>query len=126
MNAIQIIAATVLVISLLFNWYQSKKIETFQSDISSLNIKVDMKQAVIDEQAKEIKEMPARYIETTRAIDKEICLGLNQIDKVMSMSYGRNVEPSAVAGKEVNNEKAVTVDIDDKLPDNLIKLLNED
>lgn len=126
MNAIQIIAATVLVISLLFNWYQSKKIETFQSDISSLNIKVDMKQAVINEQAKEIKEMPARYIETTRAIDKEICLGLNQIDKVMSMSSGRNVEPSAVAGKEVNNEKAVTVDIDDKLPDNLIKLLNED
>lgn len=126
MNAIQIIAATVLVLSLTINWYQNKRIETFQSDISTLNTSLVIKQAVIDEQAKEIKEMPARYIETTRAMDKEICLGLNQIDKVMSLTSGRNVVPSVDASKEVKNEKAVTVDIDDRLPDNLIKLLNED
>lgn len=126
MKAIQIIAATVLAVSLLFNWYQTGKVETLQLDVAALTTKVSNKQAVIDEQAKEIKEMPARYIETTRAMDKEICLGLNQIDKVMSMTSTRNVAPSVEAGKEVKNDKAVTVDIDDRLPDNLIKLLNED
>lgn len=91
-----------------------------------LTLKVGIKQAVVDEQAKEIREMPARYIETTRAMDKEICLGLNQIDKVMTLTSGRNVTHSVEANKEGKNEKAVTVDIDDRLPADLIKLLNED
>ena len=111
--------------SLLFNWYQTKKIEPFESDISALMISQTIKDATIKEQKQEIQEMPKRYIETTRAIDKEICLGINQIDKVMSMSSERNT-PSDNTSKEVKNAKAVTVDIDDRLPDNLIKLLNED
>ena len=124
MNVIQIVAATILALSLLFNWYQVKKVESFQNDISELMTKVELKQAVIDEQKKEIREMPAKYIETTRAMDKEICLGLNQIDKVMSLHSSRNDIP--VEGKEVRNEKTIIVDVDDKLPDDLVKLLNED
>lgn len=126
MNVVQVVAATILALSLLFNWYQTKKVERFESEISALMISQTIKDATIKDQKKEILEMPARYIETTRAMDKEIFLGLNQIDKVMSMSSGRNVEPSVGASKEVKNEKAVTVDIDDRLPANLIKLLNED
>lgn len=124
MNAIHWIAATVLAISLLFNWYQTKKVESFQNDISTLMITVKSKQAVIDEQKKEILEMPKRYIETTRAIDKEICLGLNQIDKVMSMSAEYKTLDSPVTEVK-RNEKASIVNLDDKLPPNLIKLLNE-
>lgn len=125
MNAIHWIAATVLAISLLFNWYQTNKIESFQNDISVLMISVKSKQAVIDEQKKEILEMPKRYIETTRAIDKEICLGLNQIDKVMSMSAEYNTLDSPVTEVK-KDEKARIINIDDKLHPNLIKLLNED
>lgn len=125
MNAIHWIAATVLAISLLFNWYQTNKIESFQNDISKLMLTVDSKQTVIDEQKKEILEMPKRYIETTRAIDQEICLGLNQIDKVMSMSAEYNTLDSPVTEVK-KNEKDRIVNIDDKLPPDLIKLLNQD
>lgn len=124
MSAINWIVATVLVISLLFNWYQTNKIESFQNDVSALMITVKSKQAVIDEQKKEILEMPKRYIETTRAIDKEICLGLNQIDKVMSMSAEYKTLGSPVTEVK-KNEKASIVNLDDKLPPNLVKLLNE-
>lgn len=124
MNAIQIIAATVLALSLIFNWYQTKKVERFESDISALMISSQVKDATIKDQKKEIEEMPKRYIETTRAIDKEICLGVNQIDRVMSMST-RIVESSVDAGKEVKSDKVPVVHIDDKLPADLVKLLNE-
>lgn len=125
MNPLHWILATALVITLLFSWNQSTEVDSLRSDVITLTAQVKSKQALIDEQKKEIAEMPKRYIETTRAIDKEICLGLNQIDRVMSMSAEYNT-PDAPVQEVLKYEKPNISNIDAKLPPDLIKLLNED
>lgn len=121
MNPLMIVLTTVLTLSIALNLYQSSKISSFESDVSTLSIDNKNLKNVITEQAKEIKEMPNKYIKTTRDMDKEICLGVNAIDKIMTMTPRKEVVKE---GLEI--EKIERVDIDGKLPDDLIKLLNSD
>lgn len=118
MNRLMIVLLTVLTLSAALNVYQSGQIKTLTTSVNELSIDNKSLNDVVDIQAKEIKEMPDKYIETTRDMDKEICLGINTIDKVMTMHPRKDVV------KEVEIEKVERVDIDGKLPSDLIQLLN--
>jgi hypothetical protein len=67
------------------------------------------------ELAEEIKTKPAEYITITKEVSKEVCTGVVKQQLI-------NAIPSK---KGVNNGTTAqnTADIDDRLPDNLLKLL---
>lgn len=64
------------------------------------------------ELAKEIRDKPVEYITITKEVDRKVCDG--QVKQALINSLPR---------KEVVNEKQDIAGIDDKLPDDLIKLL---
>ena len=121
-NPIVVILATLLTVSVWFNYNHSKTIESLKSDVTELNITKTSLNDQVTALKKDIKEMPARYIETTREVDKEICLGVNAIDKVMSLHNRIEKEVS----NENSDQKANYVDIDGEFPPDLVKLLNAD
>lgn len=123
MNKMMLSILIVLMISLSFNFKQSGDNTKLRNDVAELETLNKGKQATIDAQKKEIEQMPNFYIETTKDIYREICLGLNQIDKVKSMpaQFQEDIKNS----KEVkSNDKNTSINIDSKLPSDLIKLLN--
>ena len=123
MNKMMLSILIVLMISLSFNFKQSGDNTKLRNDVAELETLNKGKQATIDSQKKEIEQMPNFYIETTKDIYREICLGLNQIDKVKSMpaQFQEYIKNS----KEVkSNDKNTSINIDSKLPSDLIKLLN--
>jgi hypothetical protein len=63
----------------------------------------------------EIKNKPVEYIKITKEVEKEICNGVVKQTLI-------NELPSKPSKKDVINEET-TADIDDRLPDNLLKLL---
>lgn len=63
--------------------------------------------------AEELKTKPVEYITITQDVEKEVCNGRVTQEKINSLPSKR---------KEGVNEKH-TADIDDRLPDDLIKLL---
>ena len=121
MNPIIVVLLTVMMLSISLNLYQSNKASSFEAEIATLSSDNKDLKNVISEQEKELKEMPNKYIQTTRDMDKEICLGMNAIDKVMTMNTRKEIDKGGLG-----IEKTERVDIDGKLPDDLIKLLNED
>ena len=58
MNPLMIVLVTVLTLSIALNLYQSSKISSLESDVSTLSIDNKNLKNVIKEQEKEIKEMP--------------------------------------------------------------------
>lgn len=66
--------------------------------------------------AEELKTKPIEYITITKEVEKEVCEGRIAQEKIKSLPTKR---------KEGVNEK-VTADIDDRLPDDLIRLLKSD
>lgn len=64
------------------------------------------------ELAKEIRDKPVEYITITKEVERKVCDG--QVKQALINSLPR---------KEVVNEKQDVVDIDARLPDDLIKLL---
>lgn len=127
-NPLTLILLALLSLSVWFNYKHTETIETLNHDYIELKtVKVSLDDQV-SALKKDIKEMPTRYIETTREVDKEICLGVNAIDKVMSLH--NRTEQVITEGNKSNakttNEKVKYVDIDGELPPDLVRLLNED
>lgn len=105
------------------NYKHAETIEILKHDYTELNTTKTSLDDQVAALQKDIKEMPSRYIKTTRDVDKEICLGVNAIDRVMSL---HNRTEQAIAEGNKTNEKVNYVDIDGELPPDLVKLLNED
>lgn len=121
-NPIVIILITLLTVSGWFNYSQSNDIDRLKSEVIELNTTKTSLDDQVAALKKDIKEMPARYIETTREVDKEICLGVNAIDRVMSLHNRIEKE----VRNDNNDQKVKYVDIDGELPPDLVKLLNAD
>lgn len=121
-NPIVVILATLLTVSVWFNYNHSNTIQNLKTDVTELNITNTSLNDQVTSLKKDINEMPTRYIETTREVDKEICLGVNAIDRVMSLHNRIEQEVS----NEKDSKKVNYVDIDGELPPDLVKLLNED
>lgn len=121
-NPIVVILATLLTVSVWFNYNHSNTIQNLKTDVTELNITNTSLNDQVTSLKKDINEMPTRYIETTREVDKEICLGVNAIDRVMSLH--NRIEQGV--SNEKDSKKVNYVDIDGELPPDLVKLLNED
>ena len=65
--------------------------------------------------AEEAKTRPEKIITVVKEVDKEVCNGIVRQQLINNL-------PTKIPSKEVVDEKTVA-DIDDRLPDNLIKLL---
>lgn len=63
--------------------------------------------------AEEIKNKPKEYITITRDVEKEVCNGRIKQELIKALP----------AKKDDINAKKTTADIDDRLPDDLLKLL---
>lgn len=112
LNILCIVLTTLLIAS-----YMSGKAD--REELSSVSEKL-VKHVQLNERlssqnlalVEEIKNKPTEYITITKEVDKEVCNGVVKQNMINSL-------PSK---KEVVNEET-TADIDDRLPDNLLKLL---
>jgi hypothetical protein len=82
---------------------------------NELLTQTQLNQRLISENTKlldEIKTMPEKQIEIVKQVDKEICNGVVKVESIKNLPT-----------KRVDNDEAHTADIDDRLPDDLIRLL---
>lgn len=109
-----IVLATLLTASVISGKYDRQALDTAQEKLMehvTLNKRLSEQNL---ELANEIKNKPAQYITITKDVDKEVCNGVVRQTMIQSLPITKK--------KEAVNEE-ITADIDDRLPNDLIKLL---
>lgn len=107
-----IVLTTMLTVSEFDNRDLKRKLTASESIVNTLSVANETNTTTINELRKELETKPAQVITITKEVEKEICNGKVKQEAINSL-------PSK---KEVKNEKDVA-DIDDRLPPELIRLL---
>lgn len=68
----------------------------------------------------EIEKMPNKHIELVKDVEKELCKGKSSIDQVINLKSAAPTSPPQQGG---NNSEKFYVDIDGKLPLDLLRML---
>lgn len=109
-----IILATLLTVSYLSGKTDRKELEQVSGKLTEhvlLNQRLSEQNLSL---AQEIKDKPKEYITITKAVEKEVCNGRVKQELIKAIPVK----------KDDNNAKETTADIDDRLPADLVKLLN--
>lgn len=105
-----------LVVLLSVSYVSGKMDRTSLVKVSNeLLTQTQLNQRLISENTKlldELKTMPEKQIEIVKQVDREICNGVVKVEAINNLPT-----------KRVDNNETHTADIDDRLPDDLIKLL---
>lgn len=100
---------------------QHKENKLLTEQLASLGTLKDLQAETIESLRRDLEEKPKQVITITKEVQSEVCKGITEVDRIMNL-------PSKVkSNRELVHETATqtgTVDIDDRLPDDLIKLLN--
>lgn len=100
---------------------QHKEVKILTSELASLNTLKDLQNETIENLRKDLEEKPKQVITITKEVQSEVCKGVTEVDRIMNL-------PSKVkSNRELVHEtdtQTDVVDIDDRLPADLIKLLN--
>lgn len=114
---------TLLASSLVLNYYTYKAYDNATVEVNKLAlINISLNQAISSLQD-EVTKRPTEYITITREVEGELCKGKAAIDKVLDLP---NTVSSKEKGWNTDVSTKVYVDIDGKLPADLVRLLNED
>lgn len=68
----------------------------------------------------EIESMPNKHIELVKGVEKELCNGKSSTEQVMNL---KTTTPTSAPQQGGNNSEKSYVDIDGKLPPDLLRLL---
>lgn len=71
----------------------------------------------------EIESMPNKHIELVKDVEKELCKGKSSIEQVMSLKTATPTIVTLAPQQGGNNSEKSYVDIDGKLPPDLLRLL---
>ena len=118
---VSVIFITALVMCGYAIYSQHKEIGLLTSELASLGTLKDVQNETIEMLKRDLEDKPKQVITITKEVQSEICKGITEVDRIMNL-------PSKVkSNRELVHEtttKTGVVDIDDRLPDDLIKLLN--
>lgn len=68
----------------------------------------------------EIEKMPNKHIELVKDVEKELCKGKSSIDQIINL---KSAAPTSSPQQGGNNSEKSYVDIDGRLPPDLLRLL---
>lgn len=71
----------------------------------------------------EIESMPNKHIELVKDVEKELCKGKSSIDQIINLKSAAPTTETLVPQQGGNNSEKSYVDIDGKLPPDLLRLL---
>lgn len=102
----------------------NKEVTRLTSEMGKLDEYVDELNETIDDMTIELRERPKEYIEITKTVYQDLCYGEILGESVLSLpSMLVTAKPETEQSIGAKDEKAGYVDIDSKLPPNLLRML---
>lgn len=128
-NMLGVFVATIILLLGALYWQDTKLVETRKelegavaANITLTLVNTSLNLAITSLK-EEVESMPNKHIELVKDIEKELCKGKSSIGQVMYLKNATPTTETLVPQKGGNNSEKSYVDIDGKLPPDLLRLL---
>lgn len=121
LSLVSVVAVTVMLLCGYTAHNQASIIQGKTDELASLNTLMEVQRETIKSLTEDLEKKPKEYIKIVKDIDRKLCEGIGIGNSILSLPSAKKVNGELV--HEINT-KNNDIDIDSKLPADLIRLLD--